>query len=63
MPIMPPGGPYSYYMHCTVFRKAYILSGSGFHKFLYSVIESLKKTHEITEFIPNQLRFQEKNFS
>ena len=29
--------------HCTLFRKAYILSGSGFHKFLYSMIESLKK--------------------
>ena len=27
----------------TVFRKAYILSGSGFHEFLYSMIESLKK--------------------
>ena len=29
--------------HCTVFRKAYILSGSSFHEFLYSIIESLKK--------------------
>ena len=29
--------------HCTVFRKAYILSASGFHKFLYSIIESFKK--------------------
>ena len=28
---------------CTVFRKAYILSGYGFHEFLYSIIESLKK--------------------
>ena len=25
---------------CTVFRKAYILSGFGFHEFLYSIIES-----------------------
>ena len=49
--------------HCTVFRKAYILSGSGCHEFLYSIIESLKKTHEITKFIPNQSRFHEKNFS
>ena len=45
---------------CTVFRKAYILSGSGFHEFLYSIIESLKKIREIAEFIPNQLRFHEK---
>ena len=44
----------------TVFRKAYILSGSGFHEFLYSIIESLKKNREIAEFIPNQLRFHEK---
>ena len=48
------------YSHCTVFRKAYILSGSGFHEFLYSMIESLKKIREIAEFIPNQLRFHEK---
>ena len=48
---------------CTVFRKACILSGSGFHKFLYSIIESLRKIREIAEFIPNQLRFHEKNFS
>ena len=48
---------------CTVFQKAYILSGSGFHEFLYSMIESYKKNHEIAEFIPNQLRFHEKNFS
>ena len=48
---------------CTVFRKAYILSGSGFHKFLYSLIESLRKIREIAEFIPNQLHFHEKNFS
>ena len=47
----------------TVFRKAYILSGSGFHEFLYSIIESFKKIREIAEFIPNQLRFHEKNFS
>mgnify|MGYP001465026693 CR=1 FL=1 len=47
-------------IHCTVFRKAYILSGSGFHKFLYSIIESLRKIREIAEFIPNQLRFHEK---
>ena len=47
-------------LQCTVFRKAYILSGSGFHKFLYSIIESLKKIREIAEFIPNQLRFHEK---
>ena len=46
--------------HCTVFRKAYILSGSGFHEFLYSIIESLRKICEIAEFIPNQLRFHEK---
>ena len=46
--------------HCTLFRKAYILSGSGFHEFLYSIIENLKKTREIAEFIPNQLRFHEK---
>ena len=46
--------------HCTVFRKAYILSGSGFHEFLYSIIESLRKIREIAEFIPNQLRFHEK---
>ena len=46
-------------VHCTVFRKAYILSGSGFHEFLYSIIENLKKS-EIAEFIPNQLRFHEK---
>ena len=45
---------------CTVFWKAYILSGSGFHEFLYSIIESLKKTCEITEFIPNQLHFHKK---
>ena len=45
---------------CTAFRKAYILSGSGFHKFLYSIIKSLKKNCEIAEFIPNQLRFHEK---
>ena len=46
-------------MH-TVFRRAYILSGSGFHEFLYSMIESLKKIREIAEFIPNQLHFHEK---
>ena len=45
---------------CTVFRKAYILSGSGFHEILYSIIESLRKIREIAEFIPNQLRFHEK---
>ena len=28
---------------CTLFRKAYILSGSGFLEFLYSIIESFKK--------------------
>ena len=28
---------------CTMFRKACILSGSGFHKFLYSIIENFKK--------------------
>ena len=48
------------YLHYTVFRKAYILSGSGFHEFLYSIIESFKKIREIAEFIPNQLRFHEK---
>ena len=48
------------YVQCTVFRKAYILSGSGFHEFLYSIIESFKKNREIAEFIPNQLRFHEK---
>ena len=47
-------------VHCTVFRKAYILSGSGFHKFLYSIIENLRKIREIAEFICNQLRFHEK---
>jgi len=46
--------------HYTLFRKAYILSGSGFHKFLYSIIENLRKIREIAEFIPNQLRFHEK---
>ena len=50
-------------MHSTVFRKAYILSGFGFHEFLYSMIESLKKIREIAEFIPNQLRFHEKTES
>ena len=49
-------------LQCTVFRKAYILSGFGFHEFLYSIIENLKKNREIAEFIPNQLRFHEKNF-
>ena len=53
----------SFFRQCTVFRKAYILSGSGFHEFLYSIIESFKKIREIAEFIPNQLRFHEKNFS
>ena len=47
-------------LYCTLFRKAYILSGSGFHKFLYSIRESLEKTRQITEFIPNQLRFHKK---
>ena len=47
---------------CTVFRKVYILSGSGFHQFLYSIIESFKKNREIAGFIPNPLRFHEKNF-
>ena len=51
------------FWECTVFWKAYILSGSSFHEFLYSVIKSLKKIREIAEFIPNQLRFHEKNFS
>ena len=46
-----------------MFRKAYILSGSGFHEFLYSIIESLKKNREIAEFIPNQLRFHEKTLA
>ena len=45
--------------HCTLFRTASILSGSSFHEILYSII----KTREIAEFIPNQLRFHEKNFS
>ena len=48
------------FLQYTVFRKAYILSGSGFYEFLYSIIESLKKIREIAEFIPNQLRFHEK---
>ena len=43
-----------------MFRKAYIVSGSGFHEFLYSIIETLKKLRENAEFIPNQLRFHEK---
>ena len=43
-----------------MFRKAYILSGSGFHTFLYSIIEILRKIRETAEFIPNQLRFHEK---
>ena len=43
-----------------MFQKAYILSGSGFHEFLYSVIKRLKKICEIAEFIPNQLSFHEK---
>ena len=43
-----------------MFRKAYILSGSGFQEFLYSIMESLRKIREIAEFIPNQLRFHEK---
>ena len=47
-------------LNCTVFRKAYIRSGSGFHEVLYSIIESLRKVREIAEFIPNQLRFHEK---
>ena len=47
-------------LQCTVFRKAYILSGFGFHEFLYSIIESLKKICDIAEFIPYQLRFHEK---
>ena len=51
---------YSVLTHCTVFRKAYILSGSGFHEFLYSIIESLRKIREIAEFIPDQLCFHEK---
>ena len=46
-----------------MFRKAYILSGSSFHEFLYSVIKSFKKICEIAEFIPNQLRFHEKNLA
>ena len=46
-----------------MFRKAYILSGSSFHEFLYSMIESLKKIREIAEFIPNQLRFHEKTLA
>ena len=49
-----------FFPQCTVFQKAYILSGSGFHEFLYSIIESFKKNCEIVEFIPNQFRFQEK---
>ena len=49
-----------YLQQCIVFRKAYILSGPGFHEFLYSIIESLRKIREIAEFIPNQLRFHEK---
>ena len=48
------------YLQYTVFRKAYILSGSSFHEFLYRIIESLKKIREIAEFIPNQLHFHEK---
>ena len=54
-PVLPP-------RHCTVFQKAYILSGSGFYEFLYSIIESLKKIREIAEFIPCCI-FTEKNFS
>ena len=46
-----------------MFRKAYILSGSGFYEFLYSVIKSLKKICEIAEFIPNQLRFHKKTLA
>ena len=51
------------WLHCTVVRKAYILSGSGFHEFLYSIIESLKKNREIAGFIPNPLRFHKKTES
>ena len=47
-------------VYTVVFRKAYILSGSGFHEFLYSIIESFKKIREIAGFIPNQLGFHEK---
>ena len=53
----------TFHEHYTVFRKAYILSGSGFHEFLYSVIKSLKFFREIAEFIPNQLRFHEKTLA
>ena len=49
-----------YTYHSTVFRKAYILSGSGFHEILYSIIESFLKNREIAGFIPNPLRFHEK---
>ena len=42
-----------------MFRKAYILSGSGFHEFL----ESILKIREIAGFIPNQLRFHEKTLA
>ena len=31
--------------------------------FLYSIIENFKKIREIAGFIPNPLRFHEKNFS
>ena len=48
------------FLQYTVFRKAYILSGSGFYEFLYSIIESLNKICDIAEFIPNQLRFHKK---
>ena len=45
-----------------VFRKAYILSGSGFHEFVYSVIKSLKKICELAEFIPNSRKKTLANF-
>ena len=43
-----------------MFRKAYILFGSGSQEFLYSITESLKKIREIAEFIPNRLCFHKK---
>ena len=48
---------------CTVFREAYILSGSGFHEFLYSIIKSFKKIVKLLSLFLISCVFTEKTLA
>ena len=50
-------------LQCTVFQEAYILSGFGFHEFLYSIIKSLKKIVKLLSLFLISCVFTEKTLA